>query len=90
MTNLTLIHLSGNELTGCVPAGLQDVEDNDLGQLGLSICLPEDPVVARYDDSGNGKIELSEVETAIGGYFGQGPDAPSLAEIEKLIAFYFS
>ena len=53
-----------------------------------------DPLVARYDapahgGNGNGIIELSEVETAIGDYFGQGPDAPSLADIERLIALYF-
>ena len=49
-----------------------------------------DPLVDRYDTNNNGRIELSEVETAISDYFGQGADAPSLADIEKLIALYFS
>ena len=30
--------LSGNRLTGCVPAGLADVEDNDFDSLGLQVC----------------------------------------------------
>ena len=36
----TLTHwrLAGNRFTGCVPAGLVDVPDNDLGQLGLEPC----------------------------------------------------
>ena len=40
MENLTLLHLSGNQLTGCVPAALMDVEDNDFAQLGLAFCSP--------------------------------------------------
>ena len=35
---LTRLRLAGNGFTGCVPAGLADVEDNDLDQLGLEIC----------------------------------------------------
>ena len=30
--------LGGNALTGCVPAGLADVTDNDLDVLGLEVC----------------------------------------------------
>ena len=32
--------MSGNQLTGCVPAALMDVEDNDFAQLGLAFCSP--------------------------------------------------
>ena len=36
---LTRLRLSnGNGFTGCVPAGLADVEDNDLDELGLEVC----------------------------------------------------
>ena len=38
MTNLTVLYLSGNPLTGCVPASLRDVEDTDFAQLGLTFC----------------------------------------------------
>ena len=30
--------LGGNDLTGCLPAGLADVEDNDLERVGLQVC----------------------------------------------------
>ena len=35
---LTRLRLAGNGFTGCVPAGLADVEDSDLDQLGLEVC----------------------------------------------------
>ena len=35
---LRSLSLAGNELTGCIPAGLRDVENNDLGELGLPFC----------------------------------------------------
>ena len=36
---LTRLRLSnGNRFTGCVPPVLQEVPDNDLGQLGLEVC----------------------------------------------------
>ena len=36
----TLTHwrLAGNQFTGCVPAGLAGVQDNDLDSLGLDVC----------------------------------------------------
>ena len=37
--------LAGNDLTGCVPAGLADVQDNDLDRLGLPVCEEEPTVV---------------------------------------------
>ena len=36
---LTRLRLGGgNQFTGCVPAALEDVEDNDLPSLGLQVC----------------------------------------------------
>ena len=35
---LTQWRLKGNRFSGCVPAGLAAVEDNDLAALGLSVC----------------------------------------------------
>ena len=37
---LTFLWLAGNDLTGCVPAPLRDVERNDLNQLDLPNCPP--------------------------------------------------
>ena len=43
---LTRLRLSnGNTFTGCVPAALEDVEDNDIDQLGLATCSAP-PVVS--------------------------------------------
>ena len=36
--NLTHILLGGNSFSGCIPAGLRDVANNDLDGLGLSDC----------------------------------------------------
>lgn len=39
LTNLQSLYLRGsNQFTGCVPAGLRDVPDNDLAELGLPFC----------------------------------------------------
>ena len=35
---LEWMQLSGNQLSGCIPEGLRDVETNDLGLLGLAYC----------------------------------------------------
>ena len=34
------LHLSGNSFTGCIPAGLEEIEENDLDRLGLYYCAP--------------------------------------------------
>ena len=86
LENLTVLHLAGNRLTGCVPAGLRDVEDNDFAQLGLTFCATRDPLVARYDTNGNGKIEKNEVIKAINDYLFNG--ALTKAEMIKLINLY--
>ena len=49
LANVTASYLAGNEFTGCIPEGMRDVENSDLGALGILFCdeLPEPP------DSGN-------------------------------------
>lgn len=32
------LELAGNQLTGCIPAGLRDVQENDLEKMSLSAC----------------------------------------------------
>ena len=68
LTNLMLLRLSGNQLTGCVPASWQDVPDNDIAQLGLLFCTPGGSLLAQYDVDNSGRIESSEVLTAIGDF----------------------
>ena len=46
--NLVRLRLAGNQFTGCLPALLRDVADNDLDDLGLQDCEPaesEPPLV---------------------------------------------
>ena len=39
LTNLEWLYIGGsNEFTGCIPAGLGEVEDSDLDGLGLPFC----------------------------------------------------
>ena len=38
LTSLEVLFLSGNQLTGCIPAGIAGVANNDLNQLGLPFC----------------------------------------------------
>ena len=38
LTDLQRLYLAGNGFSGCVPEGLADVADNDLGSLGLEDC----------------------------------------------------
>ena len=35
---LTTLRLGGNQLTGCVPASLKAIENNDIEDLGLEVC----------------------------------------------------
>ena len=38
LSNLARLRLSDNQLTGCIPSALQNVQDNDLDNLGLPFC----------------------------------------------------
>ena len=38
LANLTWLALRGNQLTGCIPAGLRDLRSNDMDELGLPDC----------------------------------------------------
>ena len=42
LSNLDFLWLRGNQLTGCIPEGLRDIEANDLGDLNLPDCGLED------------------------------------------------
>ena len=39
-TSLESLKLAGNDLSGCVPSALRDVEKNDFDELGLPFCAP--------------------------------------------------
>ena len=38
LTNLDLLHLSDNDLAGCIPERLRSIENNDFGRLRLPFC----------------------------------------------------
>ena len=38
LSNLDLLWLRDNQLTGCIPEGLRDIAENDLGALNLPDC----------------------------------------------------
>ncbi len=71
---------------------LRDFDRNDHavgGAATVTVSSSGDPLIARYDANGNGRIEKSEVIKAINDYlFGTGPDAPSKAEVIRLINLY--
>ena len=35
---LERLYLDGNQLSGCIPSGLRDVEESDLSDSGLPFC----------------------------------------------------
>ena len=53
LRNLEKLFLSGNDdLDGCIPAALLEVDDNDLDELGLDYCADRDALVALYNATG--------------------------------------
>ena len=49
LSGLEWLFLADNRLTGCVPEVWQDVEENDLDEVGLPICTDEDALNALYE-----------------------------------------
>ena len=45
LTNLRYLGLSGNQLEGCIPWGLDTAEENDLAELGLPFCNAPGPPI---------------------------------------------
>ena len=43
LANLRFVALTGNQFTGCAPAALAAVPSNDVDELGLPLCEPEEP-----------------------------------------------
>ena len=65
------------------------VNSSGVGPWSETSAVTPGDVVSRYDTSGNGKIEKSEVIKAINDYlFGTGDDAPSKADVIRLINLY--
>ena len=52
VTNLRWLYLTDNQLTGCLPEIWQDVENNDLDEAGLPICMDKDALLALYQAAG--------------------------------------
>jgi len=52
ITNLRWLYLTDNQLTGCIPEIWQDVENNDLDEVGLPICTDKDALIALYQATG--------------------------------------
>ncbi len=70
---------------------LRDSEGNDhaLGGAAAVNVTAGDPLIARYDANGNGRIDRSEVIAAIDDYFsGEGEPPITRAEVSKLIDLY--
>ena len=43
LSNLAGLFLRENQLTGCIPDALRDVEFNDFDRVGLQFCAPQSP-----------------------------------------------
>ncbi len=49
LSSLDVLFLADNRLNGCIPEVWQDVKDNDLDELRLSICTDKDALIALYE-----------------------------------------
>ena len=49
LTNLTLLHLSDNKLSGCLPEIWRDVDENDLDEVTLPFCSDREVLIALYE-----------------------------------------
>ena len=49
LSGLEVLFLADNRLTGCIPEVWQDVKENDLDELRLSICTDKDALIALYE-----------------------------------------
>ena len=55
LSNLEMLYLGDNDLSGCIPEGLQKVQGNDFAHAGLKSCTPgetildRDAIVALYE-----------------------------------------
>ena len=38
LDELEYLYLEGNDFTGCIPAGLRDVDNHDFDRMGLADC----------------------------------------------------
>ena len=51
LSGLEWLFLADNRLTGCIPEVWQDVEENDLDEVGLPICTDKDALIALYEST---------------------------------------
>ena len=49
LSSLEWLFLAGNRFIGCLPEVWKDIEENDLDDVGLSICTDEDALIALYE-----------------------------------------
>ena len=60
LSRLWRLYLSSNQLTGCIPSGLRNIQDNDLGQLGLPFCdMPGAPTIATQIVPGDASLTVA-------------------------------
>ena len=59
LANLQTLALSGNRLEGCIHRGLESVENNDLGLLGLPFCrVPGPPAITALIIAGDNSLTI--------------------------------
>ena len=60
LSRLWRLYLSSNQLTGCIPSGLRNIQDIDLGQLGLPFCdMPGAPTIATQIVPGDASLTVA-------------------------------
>ena len=71
--SLGYLFLAGNTLTGCVPARLRNVDNNDLNALGLGTCVNRAPTFGQASYAFS-IAENAAVGTAVGTVTATDPD----------------
>ncbi len=67
----------------------QDTHNVTVTVTDVEETTPTDPLLARFDPNGDGRIEMEDMRSAVGDFFGANPTL-SVADMRRLVTIYFT